>query len=107
MPAVCVASGSPQIDFATESVMDELAQQLGMTPWAFREKNLLRDGDISGSGQPMRDVSAGVCLERLRREFGEDLRPFVRNGKLVGRGIAACTGRVLRCGHTGCRTPSA
>ena len=80
--------GSPQIDFATESVMDELAQQLGMTPWAFREKNLLRDGDISGSGQPMRDVSAGVCLERLRREFGEDLRPFVRNGKLVGRGIA-------------------
>ena len=34
--------GSPQIDFATESVMDELAQQLGMTPWAFREKNLLR-----------------------------------------------------------------
>lgn len=37
--------GSPQIDFATESVMDELAQQLGMTPWAFREKNLLRDGD--------------------------------------------------------------
>lgn len=59
-----------------------------MTPWAFREKNLLRDGDISGSGQPMRDVSAGVCLERLRREFGEDLRPFVRNGKLVGRGIA-------------------
>ena len=24
--------GSPQIDFATESVMDELAQQLGMTP---------------------------------------------------------------------------
>lgn len=80
--------GSPQIDFATESVMDELAQQLGMTPWAFREKNLLRDGDISGSGQPMRDVSAGACLERLRREFGEDLRPFVRNGKLVGRGIA-------------------
>ena len=68
--------------------MDELAQQLGMTPWAFREKNLLRDGDISGSGQPMRDVSAGACLERLRREFGEDLRPFVRNGRLVGRGIA-------------------
>jgi len=80
--------GSPQVDFASESMMDELAEKLGMDPWKIREINAVYDGAISGSGQPLEHTALKECLGALREAFGEDLRPFRRNGKLVGRGIA-------------------
>lgn len=80
--------GSPQVDFASETLLDELAEALGLTPWQIRERNLVREGSLSGSGQPLANVRAAECLAALKRAFGEDLRPFVRKGKLVGRGIA-------------------
>jgi carbon-monoxide dehydrogenase large subunit len=44
------APGDPQGFFANESQMDLLARRLGMDPFAFRRKNLMRDGDISPVG---------------------------------------------------------
>ena len=45
--------GSPQILFAAESQMDELASALGMDPAEIREKNLLRLNDETITGQKL------------------------------------------------------
>jgi len=45
--------GSPQILFAAESQMDELARALGIDPAEIREKNLLRLGDQTITGQKL------------------------------------------------------
>ena len=45
--------GSPQILFAAESQMDELARALGMDPCKIREKNLLRLNDETITGQKL------------------------------------------------------
>ncbi len=43
--------GSPQVNFAIESLMDEAAHELGMDPLEFRLQNALRDGDTTATGQ--------------------------------------------------------
>ncbi|MCL5039759.1 MAG: xanthine dehydrogenase family protein molybdopterin-binding subunit [Firmicutes bacterium] len=43
--------GSPQVCFANESFMDEIALELGMDPIEFRMKNALVDGSVTATGQ--------------------------------------------------------
>lgn len=43
--------GSPQVIFASESLMDELAEQLNMTPAAIRLKNMYRNNSVTATGQ--------------------------------------------------------
>lgn len=45
--------GSPQVNFAIESLMDEAAHELSMDPLEFRIKNALKDGDITATGQKL------------------------------------------------------
>jgi CO/xanthine dehydrogenase Mo-binding subunit len=47
--------GSPQIIFAQESLMDEIAVKLGMSPDEIRGINGLRSGSITASGQKLED----------------------------------------------------
>jgi CO/xanthine dehydrogenase Mo-binding subunit len=57
--------GAPQSQFAAELHMDRVAAQLGMDPIALRRKNLLRTGDVTATGQTLRDsVSAEEVLDR-------------------------------------------
>jgi CO/xanthine dehydrogenase Mo-binding subunit len=67
--------GAPQAIFAIEAHMDEIAARLGMDPVALREKNLLREGAITATGQQLRE-SVGIepCLSTVRRESGYDAR---------------------------------
>lgn len=58
--------GSPQVDFCSESLMDELAAVMGMDPVEFREKNMLREGKESATGQVMTNVTLDKCLEALK-----------------------------------------
>jgi CO/xanthine dehydrogenase Mo-binding subunit len=44
------APGQPQSAFAAESVMDELAEKLGMDPMEFRLKNVVQEGDRMPNG---------------------------------------------------------
>jgi CO/xanthine dehydrogenase Mo-binding subunit len=46
------APGSPQAAFAVESVIDELAEQIGMAPMDFRLKNATKEGDRMPNGMP-------------------------------------------------------
>lgn len=58
--------GSPQPIFAQESIMDEIATQLGMTPDRVRKINGLRIGSITASGQKLEnhDVNLITVLEK-------------------------------------------
>ena len=47
--------GSPQIVFAQESLMDEIAVKLSMSPAEIRRINGLRSGSITASGQKLED----------------------------------------------------
>jgi CO/xanthine dehydrogenase Mo-binding subunit len=58
------APGAPQAAFALESVVDEMARQLGMDPFELRKKNAAREGDLRVDGQPWPRIGLVECLER-------------------------------------------
>ncbi|UCF77888.1 MAG: xanthine dehydrogenase family protein [Candidatus Eiseniibacteriota bacterium] len=63
--------GSPQILFAAESQMDQLAERLGLHPAELRRRNLLRAGDTTITGQKL-TVSVGLeeTLDRVLEASG-------------------------------------
>lgn len=81
--------GQPQICFANESLIDELAIKLGMDPLEFRLKNALREGDSTATGQVIKG-SCGLteALEKVRDGSGwkNKLGPD-NKGKILRRGI--------------------
>ncbi|MBI5446111.1 MAG: xanthine dehydrogenase family protein molybdopterin-binding subunit [Deltaproteobacteria bacterium] len=78
--------GNPQTTFASESVMDMAARELGMDPLEFRLKNALGPGDRSVGGQVLQSVGIQECLAKAADAIGWS-QP--REGKLRGRGIAS------------------
>ena len=85
--------GSPQVHFAAESQMDELARKLDMDPIDLRLKNMLRPGTLTATSQLV-DEACGLeeCTRRAieasnwrskRTEFSHDRGAFRR-----GIGIA-------------------
>ncbi len=60
------APGSPQVAFAVESALDELAQQLAMDPIELRLKNCVRPGDAQPSGIPFGEIGYAECLEAAK-----------------------------------------
>ncbi len=59
--------GSPQVDFASEVLLDEIACEMGFDPLEFKKMNHLKENDISGVGQVMTDVSLGKCLDEAQK----------------------------------------
>jgi CO/xanthine dehydrogenase Mo-binding subunit len=61
--------GAPQTQFAIEAHMDRIAEQLGIDPVRLRERNALRPGDTTATGQRLgRDCSAvRVLREAVKR----------------------------------------
>jgi CO/xanthine dehydrogenase Mo-binding subunit len=57
------APGDPQVLFALESHMDEIARKLGLDPLEFRRHNILHQGDVSGGGETWEDLRAAEVLE--------------------------------------------
>lgn len=57
--------GSPQVDFCSESLMDEIAAHLHMDPLVLRKKNMYRENGLSSFGQTMKDVTLPQCLEAM------------------------------------------
>ena len=80
--------GNPQVTFAVESLMDELAEKLGVDPIDLRLKNYVGLGDTFwGQGPLVRSIvrSDGVpeLLERGKEAIGWERRP--RPGSQTGR----------------------
>jgi CO/xanthine dehydrogenase Mo-binding subunit len=80
--------GAPQTQFAVEAHMDAIAERLGLDPVTIRERNALRPGDTTATGQELgRDCSALQVLRDAvkRTDFKRKWkrarrRPGVRRG---------------------------
>ncbi|MBI3326406.1 MAG: xanthine dehydrogenase family protein molybdopterin-binding subunit [Nitrospinae bacterium] len=78
------APGSPQIVFAYESHMEEMARALGMDSIEFRKQNALKKGDPTRIGPIQESADLAGMLERAAEESGWRTKP---KGKNRGRGI--------------------
>jgi CO/xanthine dehydrogenase Mo-binding subunit len=90
--------GLPQSLLAVESAIDELARQLGISPYEFRRRNVVKPGD------PMRtpadtshsDVLYGSygldqCLDLVEQAMRADApQPASSDDWLIGEGMALC-----------------
>jgi CO/xanthine dehydrogenase Mo-binding subunit len=59
------APGAPPAAFAVESLIDELADRLGLDPAELRAKNLAGQGDLRADGKPWGSFGVRECLELL------------------------------------------
>ena len=60
--------GSPQVNFAIESMMDELSEEVGMSPLEIRMKNGFETGAITATGQKLEHV---VSLKQVLHEAAQ------------------------------------
>jgi len=60
------APGAPQVNFAVESAMNELADKLGIDPIDIRLKNAVAPGDAGMMGAPLGNVGLVECLEAAK-----------------------------------------
>ncbi len=87
--------GAPQVCFACESQMDELARRLGMSPLELRSLNYLIKGETLGTGEVIENyVAVRETAEKAFQALGEktEEKPNLK----IGRGIASgmtCYGR--------------
>jgi CO/xanthine dehydrogenase Mo-binding subunit len=79
--------GAPQTQFAMEVHMERIAEALAMDPVALRERNALRPGDTTATGQVMReDCSALEVLRRAveRSDYRRKRREYAGTGRGIG-----------------------
>ncbi|MBH43054.1 MAG: xanthine dehydrogenase family protein molybdopterin-binding subunit [Dehalococcoidia bacterium] len=79
------APGQPQAAFAVETVMDELAEKLGLDPLEFRMMNAAQEGDRAPSGVPHLTFG-NEEVERAMKEHDHYNAPL--EGPNKGRGVA-------------------
>ena len=61
--------GAPQVCFAYESQMDDIARALGVDPLEIRLRNILTEGSTSPTGQTLHSVAIGATLDAAARRF--------------------------------------
>jgi len=80
--------GAPQVCFAYESQMDELANRLGMDPSEIRKINYLEKGEMLATGQVLEHhVALKETTEKALHALGE--KSSAKGHVKVGRGIAS------------------
>ena len=101
--------GVPQAAIAHETLMDDLAERLGLDRWAIRRLNALDHGDATPSGQVLTH-SAGLpkCLDALKGDWDAALARVARHNAGAPRhrrgvGIACMW---YGCGNTALPNPS-
>ena len=80
--------GNPQMTFAMESQIDELAVKLGIDPIELRLLNAPGPGDVTLTGWRLGSARLAECLRRARVEIGWDAKR-AQGGNGRGVGLAA------------------
>jgi aldehyde oxidoreductase len=77
--------GANQAQFAMEGVLDRLAEQVGISGWEIRKRNVIKPGMVWGPGQVMDDgcVGAEVCLDAAKPHVDA----AIASGRAVGIGL--------------------
>ncbi|MHC1751183.1 molybdopterin-dependent aldehyde oxidoreductase [Humidesulfovibrio sp.] len=87
------AYGSPQSEFASEVLMDELAEKLGMDPLELRYVNCYRKGSTSPTGQDPEVYSLPEMIDLLRPKYQAALKAAKKKStKDVKRGAGVSLG---------------
>jgi xanthine dehydrogenase molybdenum-binding subunit len=78
--------GANQAQFATEGLLDRLAEKVGISGWEMRSRNVVAPGDEWGPGQIMDEGCRGArsCLDRIKPAYDEARAA----GKAIGLGLA-------------------
>ncbi len=91
------AYGSPQSEFASEVLMDELAQKLGIDPLDLRYKNVYRKGSTTPTGQDPEVYSLPEMIDILRPKYQaakakarEASTATIKKGVGVSIGVYGC-----------------
>ncbi|MCH8280245.1 MAG: xanthine dehydrogenase family protein molybdopterin-binding subunit [Chloroflexi bacterium] len=79
------APGEPQAVFAIESHIDMIAREMGIDPYEMRLRNVVQEGDVSGTGQAFSHLRGEETLRRAADSAGWS-EP--KAGVHTGRGIA-------------------
>ena len=79
------APGAPQAAFAVESVVDELAQKIGMDPIDLRLKNAAKEGTQTAYGPKFKVIGMAETLEAAK----EHPNYQIELGPNQGRGVAS------------------
>jgi len=98
--------GSPQVNFAIESLMDELAERVGIDPLEIRRRNIVRQGSVTATGQKLDGhvVSIGEVLDRAAEKSDYEAKRTKPGDAAAGcaRGIGlACSYRGVSLGAEG------
>lgn len=85
--------GATQGIFALESMVNDLADKLGIDPAVIREKNMIREGQVAASyyNEQMNACALDRCVARAKEMFGWDEKPLrqdMGNGKVRAKGMA-------------------
>lgn len=80
--------GAPQVTFAGEQQLDEIAGLLGMEPIALRRKNMLAEGDPWFGGHAILSNGLGKCLDIVESESNWGSALPRAPGFRRGRGVA-------------------
>ena len=93
------AYGSPQSFLASESLMDELAEKMGLDPLELRYLNAYRPGDTTPSGQAPEVYSLPEMIDKLRplyraanEKAARESTPEKKKGVGVAIGIYGASG---------------
>ncbi len=78
--------GANQAQFATEGMLDRLADLVGISGWEMRKRNVVKPGDVWGPGQIMDDGCLGAeqCLDAVKPHYDAARAA----GKAIGMGLA-------------------
>ena len=84
--------GVPQVCWAYESQMDDIARRLGIDPLELRLKNLVHEGDVFVTGDKLVSVGISDCVKRAAEALGwkekEEQVSRALSGKVRGKGLA-------------------
>ncbi len=105
--------GSPQVNFAIESMMDELAEQVEKSPLEIRLLNGFEHNAVTATGQKLdhyvslKDVLKTSTKETNFEKCWDDNRKNQKAGKNIVKGIGlACAYRGVSLGAEGVDAPS-
>jgi aldehyde oxidoreductase len=91
------AYGSPQSFLASESVMDELAEKMGMDPFELRYKNVYRPGSTTPTGQTPEVTPFVAMFDALRPKYmaakekaKKESTPQFKKGVGISLGVYGC-----------------
>ncbi len=85
--------GSPQSEFASEVLVDMMAEKIGMDPLELRYKNAYRKGSTTPTGQDPEVYSLPDILDALRPKYAEAKKRAAANSTAeVKRGVGIALG---------------